>query len=181
MTKHHHKEPELATVVYLIKGNTIALARKKTNIHKDDGSVFAETADLWNGYGGKRDMDDASVRDTATRELEEESGIIASPHNLVPVGNIHFFWTGNESETPDMDVYFFFLATWQGEPRETAEMGKPEFFPVDKVPYEKMLPGDKIFLPKMLQGEVVVADIRFGQKHSHGMPLFLRRDEELII
>ena len=176
-----HTEPELATVVFLIKGNTIGLAKKKKNIHKDDGSVFTETAETWNGYGGKRDKDDASVRDTAVRELEEESGIIASPHNLVPVGNIHFFWTGNESEVADMDVYFFFLATWQGEPHETGEMGKPHFFETNKVPYQDMMPGDRIFLPKMIEGEVVVADIRFGQKHSHGVPLFLRRDEELII
>jgi 8-oxo-dGTP pyrophosphatase MutT (NUDIX family) len=174
---------EVATVVFLITGNQdkkICLAKKKLNVHSKDGKELKNSA-TFNGYGGKREEEDVSIRDTATRELFDESGVVASPRNLIPAGNIRFYWPDNSSDKPNMDVFFFFLATFEGDPKETNEMGSPEFFEINKIPFEQMLPADRIFLPKMLVGEKVVADVFFGKKDENGLPSFIIKDEELIV
>ena len=172
---------EIATVIYLLKESKICLAQKKRHIHTKDGKELDKSKATWNGYGGKREDEDASIRDTAIRELYDECGVKADLHNLIPAGRLRFFWPDNDSETPNMDVYFFFLATWEGEPIETDEMDKPIFFTMDNIPYHEMLPADKIFLPMMLANKKVVADVFFGKKDENGLPLFVIRDEELLV
>ena len=174
---------EVATVVFLITGNVdkkICLAKKKLNVHSKDGKELKNSA-MWNGYGGKREEEDVSIRDTAVRELYDESGVVASPRNLLPAGNIRFYWPDNNSDAPNMDVFFFFLATFEGDPKETEEMESPQFFEINKIPFEEMLPADRIFLPRMLAGEKVVADVFFGKKDENGLPSFVIKEEELIV
>ncbi len=173
------KESVIATVVYLIKGDTLCLAQKKQHIHIGKEKL-KKSKQVWNGYGGKREPEDVSVRDTAIRELEQESGVKASPHNLIPAGKFRFFWHGNESKIPNMDVYFFFLGRWVGAPQETGEMGKPTFFSIDKLPYRQMMPNDAHFLPRMLANEKPVADVHFGDNHEGGMKIIEKKEELLV-
>lgn len=172
-------ETTIATVVYLITEKTICLAQKKQPIHTKDGSVLKKSKDIWNGYGGKREEEDISVRDTAVRELFEESSVIAYPQNLIPAGKCNFFWEGNTTKTPNMEVYFFFCGTWKGKPEESNAMGKPVFFPITEIPYHEMMPNDALFLPKMLNNEKPVADISFKEKKGVREFIFIPRKEEL--
>ena len=55
------RDTVVATVVYLITNNTICLAQKKQPIHKKNGEVLKQSKMTWNGYGGKREKEDASV------------------------------------------------------------------------------------------------------------------------
>ena len=147
-----NQKSEIATVVFLISGGKICLAKKKNSIHTKDGKQIDESKLTWSGYGGKREEEDVSIRDTAVRELFQESGVMASPRNLLPVAKCNFFWKGNISLVPNMEVYFFLLATFEKDPKETEEMGGPKFFNPDKIPYDEMMSADRIFLPKILLG-----------------------------
>ena len=68
-----------ATVILIMKEGKVLLARKVKKIG----------AGMWNGYGGKSEPSDQSLRHTACRELYEESGmgIIVEPEDLVEVAN----------------------------------------------------------------------------------------------
>ena len=172
---------ETATVVLLIDGNCIYLAPKKSDIHKVSGDSLEESKLTLNGYGGKRIESDGSVRDTAIRELEEESKVKASVQNLIPVAHISFHWKGDIGSAPDMDVYFFLLATYEGIPQETDEIGAPYTFKIDAIPYERMMKADALFLPRILKGEKVVGNIYFSHKNKEGNVLFVEREEEMNV
>lgn len=173
------KRSVIATVVYLLKSDAICLARRKTPIHIGKKNL-KKSEGIWTGYGGKREEEDMSVRDTAIRELTQESGVDASPHNLIPAAKLRFFWHGNKTKTPDMDVYFFFLGTWTGKPQETEEMGEPRFFKQGEIPFQDMIVNDSYFLPKILANEKVVADVFFDDAYEKGMKI-VEKKEQLIV
>ena len=129
-----------ATVVFLIKDNKILLARKMKKIG----------AGLWNGYGGKPEPKDISIRHTACRELYEESGmgIITEPDHLIEVADIDFY--KNKASIADFSVVFYISYLWSGEAGDTEEMKDPTWFTLDDIPYGEMLPADRDFMPKIL-------------------------------
>ena len=175
------EKTEIATVVYLMKGDMVCLAKKKQHIHTKDGKELGKSKLTWNGYGGKSEEFDNSIRDTAIRELFDESGVKAITQNLIPAGKIGFFWPSNDSNISNMEVYFFFLKEFENEPKETLEMDEPKFFTQSEILFNEMMPADKIFLPKMLEGEKVVADIFLGKKDEDGNPVFVWKNEELEV
>ena len=175
------EKTEIATVVYLMRGETICLAKKKQHIHTKDGKELDKSKLTWNGYGGKAEDEDESVRDTAIRELFQESGVIANKKDLIPCTRFNFFWPGNESVIPNMDVYFFFLKIYEGDPKETDEMGPPKFFSPSDLPFNEMMPNDRVFFPKILNGEKLVADVFLGKKDEDGNPVFVWKNEELEV
>lgn len=165
--------PTQATVVFLRDTEgSICLAQKKKPIHHDAGEI-TYSLDTWNGYGGKREEEDESIEDTAIRELEQESDVFAEKGNLIPAGHVYFFWPHNETEDADMEVHFYFLDVWTGEPKEGNEMGVPQFFSPETVPYDYMMPGDKVLIPRMSKGEYVEGSLYLGKKDVAGNPLFV--------
>ncbi len=172
---------KIATVVYLITETGIYLARKKQNIHI--GNKELKNTTTWNGYGGKKEHEDASVLHTAIREAETEAGITASMKSLLLSGRFRFFWPENESSTPNMDVYFFFLKVWEGVPQESEEMSEPQLFAFDDIPYDDMLPDSKLFLKRMLLGEKLVADIYYelDEDGKQKIKKFFERNELLEV
>ena len=168
--------PTLATVVFLRnKAGEICLAQKKKPIHHGAGEL-TYSLETWNGYGGKQEESDKTIEDTAIRELEQESDVFAEKSNIIPCGHIYFFWPNNENEEQslaDMEVFFYFLDVWTGEPREGAEMGPPQFFSPETVPYDKKMEGDALLLPRMLSGEMVSGSVYLGKKDAFGRTLFV--------
>ena len=142
-------QPTQATVVLLRDHEgKICLAQKKQPIHHAAGEI-SYSLGTWNGYGGKKETTDLTIEDTAVRELTDESGVVASKQDLVTCGHVFFFWPKNSGTVADMEVFFYFLDVWQGIPEEGSEMGAPQFFVTDEIPYEKMIGGDKVLLPKI--------------------------------
>ena len=162
-----------ATVVFLKnpKGE-VCLARKKQAIHDDTGEI-SYSLGIWNGYGGKREDVDESIEATAIRELFDESSVKAKKGDLKKCGDVSFYLHKEGKDVLFMDVVFYTLSRYKGEPKEGDEMGYPQFFGVDTIPYNDMMPADKILLPKMFRGEVVKANVVLYGKDKEPLVTFL--------
>lgn len=135
------------TVVFLIKGKQILLAMKKVRFG----------AGKWNGYGGKPEPDEA-IEDTTIRELREESTIRANKHDLDKRAVVLF----HSPVFGDVETHIYILKKWDGEAAETEEM-RPEWFSLDAIPYDAMWSADKLWIPKVLEGEHFYAEIWFDK------------------
>jgi len=142
---------KISTICFPVKDNRIFLANKKRGFGKG----------FLNGYGGKKQLEDRSIEDTAVRELMEEGGIIASPEKLEKVAVIDFF----EGETQIFECHIFFCRDWQGEFFETEEMGMPTSYEIVDLPYERMWDADRVWLPLICSGQ----KIRARSYYNEGM------------
>ncbi|KAL6058175.1 Oxidized purine nucleoside triphosphate hydrolase [Balamuthia mandrillaris] len=102
----------------------------------------------WNGLGGKVEASETIVA-AAKRECEEESGLVVEESHLEKRGLLEFIFEGN----PEWDnrCHVFVTSQWKGDPVETDEMA-PQWWDVGSLPYDKMWPDDKIWVPIMLSG-----------------------------
>lgn len=134
-----------ATLCFLLKDNQVLLGMKKRR--------FAEGK--WNGFGGKSN-DGEMIQDTAVREFQEEAGI--TPKSLIQVAVLdcyHPNWS--------QQVVVYISREWEGAPKETEEM-EPRWFPLDRLPYEKMWVDEAIWLPMILKGKKIRASFQFDEK-----------------
>jgi len=53
------------------------------------------------------------------------------------------------------------ITDFTGTPVESEEM-KPEWFDIDKIPYHEMWEDDKIWLPRVLNGEYIEYEFIYG-------------------
>lgn len=155
---------EQATVIFLRKNSMVCLARKKGHVHGGGKSLDAGDGN-WNGAGGKLLLGE-TIEQTAIREVKEEFCVKAETADLIHTATIEFFWNGNQGKQCDMQVYFYFLEVWQGEPSETLEMGKPQFFEITDIPYQEMLPADRLFLPDIFLGKFISGKVWFPSKND---------------
>ena len=146
-----------ATACFLIKENKILLGLKTQKIGKN----------CWNGYGGGIEKGESAIK-AAVRELKEETsknkndGIIALPENLEKIAIVDFHNTKSDGETFVCRVHFYLVRKWEGEAQETKEMIKPTWFEIDNLPFNQMMPADKIWLPVALSGKSIVAKAYYG-------------------
>ena len=137
------------TLCLLKKENKILLAMKKRG--------FGEGK--YNGVGGKIEggetPDDAMIRET-----KEE--ILVTPTKYEKVGIIEFdeFYKGQKEKVM---FHLYVASEWQGEPTESDEM-KPEWFDIQSIPYDKMFPDDKYWLPLILEGRKIKAYFDFDEE-----------------
>lgn len=134
------------TLCLLIRGSRILLGMKKE--HFGEGK--------WNGFGGKKKLEDRTIEAAAIRELEEESHVVAEPEDLERIARVKFF----EGDTLLWNCTVFVLRQWHGNPRETKEM-RPKWFDLDALPYDEMWAGDHLWWPLILEGFKISAIVRF--------------------
>ena len=112
-------------------------------------------AGYWNGYGGKIEMDE-TPKQSAVREVREESSVTVNKQNLSHVANLKFYFV----DGAEVNVAAYIATKWEGEPWETEEM-TPRWFSISDLPYEAMWESDCEWLPKILSGKKVVGEIYF--------------------
>ncbi|MDD4785472.1 MAG: 8-oxo-dGTP diphosphatase [Candidatus Shapirobacteria bacterium] len=137
-----------ATLLFLIKDNQILLAMKKRGFGQG----------RWNGAGGKP-KEGETIIETAIRETQEEIGV--TPKNISQVATLDFYFQ-NKPEW-NQQVLVFTSNDWEGETSESEEM-KPQWFEIDKIPFESMWPDDPFWLPLILKNKKIKAEFTFGDK-----------------
>jgi len=113
-------------------------------------------AGRWNGFGGKVSAGE-TIEDATRRETKEEAGIEVK--NLDKVGIIDFEFKGNPEI---LQVHIFRADNFLGKPTEGEEM-RPQWFNVDKIPFDKMWPDDIYWMPLFLSGKKFKGKFLFGE------------------
>lgn len=134
------------TLVFVLKNNQVLLGMKKRGFG----------AGWWNGFGGKLHANE-SIEDAAKRELLEEASVTAV--KLKSRGLLEFTF----DDSPDTLIVSIFECTeYTGEPVESEEM-LPQWFNFNDLPFDKMWPDDKFWLPKFLKGEQISGKFHFDK------------------
>lgn len=128
-------------LVYILKGAHVLLAMKKRG--------FGEGK--WNGPGGKIEFGE-SAKFAAQREVKEEIGV--TPELKEPLGSILY----HDPKFGNWKVTVYRTEEFSGDPVETEEM-KPQWFPVDAIPYEQMWSGDDKWMPYVVSGQTFEAEM----------------------
>ncbi len=139
-----------ATLVFLIKDNSVLLAMKKRG--------FGEGK--WNGSGGKL-KDGETIEEAAKREVEEEIGVFIE--NPAKIACLNFYFAHKPDWNQQVTVYL--VNKWKGEPTESEEM-IPKWFKISEVPYNQMWDDDKYWLPQVLSGSKIEADLLFDENQK---------------
>ncbi len=138
------------TLGFLFKENKIILAKKKRKFG----------VGKWNGYGGG--IEEGEDKPTCfTREIEEECGLILEKDKCKELGYVDFHFK-NKDES-NQRVFIFRIDEFSGYPKETAEMGKPEEFDLDKIPFHEMTIGDDKFVPFVVEDKKFGGEIYFSE------------------
>lgn len=140
------------TLCLLVQEERILLGMKKRGFGKG----------YYNGFGGKRQGDE-SVEQAAVRELKEEAIIYAESTDLIKSAELTFIFP-HQPEW-NQKVYVYILNQWKGQPRESEEMTS-EWFPLSQLPYEKMWPADRIWLPLALRKLYITATFVYGENRE---------------
>lgn len=141
---------KVLTLSLLIEDDRILLAMKKRGFGMG----------RYNGFGGKVESNE-TIEQGAKREVLEEAGI--KVQKLEKVG-IHEFEFAHDKGNI-LEVHVFQVLEYSGEPIETEEM-KPEWFPLDAIPYDTMWPDDEYWLPLFLAGKKFHTRFLFGENDS---------------
>lgn len=134
------------------KNNKILLCMKKR--------WFGEW--LWNGPWWKLEKEE-NINDWIIRETYEETWLIIKNEDLENFGVLHFYFNNNSNW--DQDVYLFVIKKFAWELIETEEM-KPKWFNIEDIPYNQMWEDDIIWLPKVLNWEIVEYDFIFWDNNK---------------
>lgn len=122
-------------------------------------------AGLWNGPGGKYDeTKDKNIFDSFRREALEESVLTVGKMKMI--GCIEFRFADRPEEL--LETYIFRVDSFKGEPQDSEEMSWQWFTP-DDIPYEKMWPGDRIWLPQILAGRNIVGKMLYSDKETRNV------------
>ena len=137
------------TLSFLVREGEVLLAMKKRGFGQGK----------WNGTGGKL-KEGETIEEAAVREIKEEICVDVVLKALAPVGTLKFHFKGN----PDWDqtCSVFIIREWKGEPAESEEM-RPQWYPIDKLPFEAMWVDDPLWLPQVLVGKIIEGEFLFDK------------------
>lgn len=136
------------TLCILRKDHSILLGKKKTGFAKGK----------FNGIGGKLEKNE-TVEQAMIRETKEEINVLPTNYEKVGIMEFDEFYKG---EKVNIRFHLFLVYEWEGEPCESDEM-TPQWFDIDNIPYEQMLPDDKYWLPEVLKGKKIRAYFDFDE------------------
>ena len=110
------------------------------------------------GPGGHVEPGETAAQ-AAVREVHEESGIRVEPADLRDLGLVTFRFPARPDW--DLSVAVFTAERFSGEAAESDEIA-PKWYPVNGLPLEQMWDDARYWLPRMLAGEYLYADISYA-------------------
>lgn len=137
---------KVLTLCIIHKDNKILLGMKKKGFG----------VGRWNGFGGKVEIGE-SIEKGAIREVKEEIGVVV--FDLKKIGILDFTF---ENDSKVLEVHIFKSKKFEGELLESDEM-KPKWFPLDKIPFEQMWPGDIHWMPLFLEDKLFKGKFHFDR------------------
>ena len=137
------------TLLFLHHQDRVLLAMKKRGVG----------VGKWNGVGGKVEAGE-TIEQAMIRECQEEIGV--TPLAYRQVAEFDFDFPGDSYQA---HVYVYLAKSWNGEPTESEEMSPQWFTPVN-IPYEQMWSDDKLWLPRILNGELLKGSFDFADDGS---------------
>ena len=137
---------------------TEALARSKDSIllgrRKKDG--FGQGK--WLGLGGKVEVGE-TIEQAMKRECQEEANI--EVRDFEKRGVLTFYYV----DDPDMEVHYFEILKYIGEPSDSDEM-EVIWTKINEIPYEKMWPNDRYWLPMFLEKKYFEGEFYFDKDYK---------------
>lgn len=112
---------------------------------------------IWVGIGGKI-KEGETIEDAVIRETEEEILVKVKAIQKVAETDFRFPYKPNWSQY----VYVYMTDKWDGEIGESEEI-KPQWFVVDKIPYDKMWEDAQYWLPQVMNGERIKGIFVYGE------------------
>lgn len=106
----------------------------------------------WNGYGGKI-SEGETIEEAMVRELQEESGLLATKFEKRAI--ITFDDQGNGDI---LEMHVFRIFDFEGKPVETEEMA-PKWFDLDKIPFDEMWESDRTWLPMYFDNQRFIGNV----------------------
>ncbi len=105
----------------------------------------------------------ADLRLCISRECQKEVGFVPELESLELVGKLRFYFAG----VFKWEVEVFISHSWQeGQRDEGEDMKDPVWIELANIPYGDMWAGDREWLPKVLAGKKVDADIYYSADHK---------------
>lgn len=141
---------KIYTLGFLFRNGKIILAKKKRKIG----------VGKWNGYGGRVEEEEDKP-ECLVREITEECKVIVEKEKCKELGYIDFYF--KDKDELNQRVYIYRIDEFLGEPKETEEMGRPEEFDTNKIPYSEMMVGDDKFIPFVVEGKKFRGEIYFSE------------------
>ncbi len=132
------------TLVLIRKDNKVLLAEKKRGFAKG----------TYNGIGGKQDPGE-TIDQAMVRETQEEINVTPTKYEQVGLINFDTWYKG---EHVDLNLNIYTCDEYDGTITETEEM-IPEWFDIDKVPFDRMLPDDVKWFPIVINGGCVAGKV----------------------
>lgn len=145
-----------AVLCFPIQNGQVWLGRKMQKIG----------AGLWNGYGGGIEPGETAL-EAICRELLEEGRVKTWPRDLVKVAEVTFNNTKSDGSQFVCLVHVYTISFWLGQLKTTKEMADPTRFLLNAVPYEEMMPADRDWLPPVLIGQKVKAEVWYGPHQAN--------------
>ncbi|MEX2443680.1 MAG: 8-oxo-dGTP diphosphatase [Alkalispirochaeta sp.] len=136
--------PQDRAVLCFLRGkNRVLLIRKKRGLGA--GKI--------NGPGGKTESGERPV-EAAIRETREEVGL--EPLDPIHYGTLRFAFTDGYN----LEVYIYVASRWHGTLTDTDE-AEPFWVAESDIPYDRMWADDRWWLPAVLAGDHVEAEMAF--------------------
>jgi 8-oxo-dGTP diphosphatase len=115
-------------------------------------------AGRWVGLGGHVEPGEEPV-DAVVREVAEESGLVVAASALRRAAWLNFVFPARPAWDQTAEV--FVTSSFRGEPAESDEL-IPRWFPVGGLPLDGMWDDARYWLPVVLAGGQVTAEITFA-------------------
>ena len=132
-----------STLVFVFRNDEVLLIHKKTGLGRNKV----------NAPGGKVEPGEDFVQ-CAEREVQEEVGL--RTWDLREVAELRFLM----NDHPDILCRVYVTRRFTGCPTETKE-ARPYWCSISEIPYDKMWEDDRLWLPRVLDGERIRGSFRF--------------------